>query len=419
MRSYLEQNSGKISFVILSLTLLIGFIFNEDSSGSGGHISDFYYTWTYVELLTTHFFVFGGHIADMTPLGYMILSWFNYFVNDQYIVRIILCVISLMLPILFYQALKNHYEEFDSNKLLLFASLMFLFPAFRSGAIWANASNIANIFFLIFLIFFNNWLKRNEFDKININFFYQLFFLALAVYTRQYYAFIYLYAMYIYFKKFSIKNFLRVSLIVFILSLPGFWLIINDPVLFTTLIFSPKIYNTFLITPSIMSFYLIPIFFILFLNKINKIDFKDKYTIWSSVFFIILISIISIIFDYDYTLGGGFFIKLSFLFFDNLILGSLTSIIGLILLFHLSKEHNDNLFLVILLIFLFPAFYISQKYYEPMFFIMFFLMFKSEIPRLFLKTKKNIYYLALYLGIYLTSAIINDILKITKTLTFG
>ena len=127
--------------------------------------------------------------------------------------------------------------------------------------------------------------------------------------------------------------------------------------------------------------------------------------------------IISIIFDYDYTLGGGFFIKLSFLFFDNLILGSLTSIIGLILLFHLSKEHNDNLFLVIMLIFLFPAFYISQKYYEPMFFIMFFLMFKSEIPKLFLKTKKNIYYLALYLGTYLTSAIINDIFKITKTLT--
>ena len=94
-------------------------------------------------------------------------------------------------------------------------------------------------------------------------------------------------------------------------------------------------------------------------------------------------------------------------------------IIGLILLFHLSKEHNDNLFLVIMLIFLFPAFYISQKYYEPMFFIMFFLMFKSEIPKLFLKTKKNIYYLALYLGTYLTSAIINDILKITKTLTFG
>ena len=43
-------------------------------------------------------------------------------------------------------------------------------------------------------------------------------------------------------------------------------------------------------------------------------------------------------------------------------------------------------------------------------------MFKSEIPKLFLKTKKNIFYLALYLGIYLTSAIINDIFKITKIL---
>ena len=86
------------------------------------------------------------------------------------------------------------------------------------------------------------------------------------------------------------------------------------------------------------------------------------------------------------------------------------------MLFQLARDHNDNLILIILLVFAFPAFYIFQEYYEPMFFFMLFLMFKSEIPKLFLKTKKNIFYLALYLGIYLTSAIINDIFKITKIL---
>ena len=415
MRSYLEQYSGKISFVLLSLSLFIGFIFNEDSSGSGGHIVDFNLTWGYVEALTKNFFVLPGQWTDNAPLGYMILSWFNYFFHDKYIVRVIYCFISITLPILFYYSLKNYYEDLDSNKLLLFASLTFLFPSFRSGAIWANNNITANIFFLIFLFFFNNWLKKAEFNKININIFCQLFFLALAVYTRQYYAIIYLYAMYIYFKRLSIKNFLTVSLIVLILSLPGFWLILSDPLILTTHIFSLKIYNTILISTSIMSLYLIPIFFILYLNKINKIDLKNKYNILSTIFFIILISIITIIFDYNYKIGGGFFTKLSFLFFDNIILGSLTSIIGLMLLFHLAREHNDNLILVILLVFAFPAYLISQKYYEPMFFFMIFLMFKSEIPQLFLKTKKNIFYLALYLGIYLTSAIINDIFKITKT----
>ena len=44
MKSYLEENSGKISFILLSLSLFIGFVFNEDSSGSGGHRADFYNT---------------------------------------------------------------------------------------------------------------------------------------------------------------------------------------------------------------------------------------------------------------------------------------------------------------------------------------------------------------------------------------
>ena len=152
------------------------------------------------------------------------------------------------------------------------------------------------------------------------------------------------------------------------------------------------------------------------LKSIDKIDFKKTINIPSIIFFIALIIFMAIIFDYNYKVGGGFFIKLSYLTFGNIILGSLTSIIGLILLYHLAREHNDNIVLVILLIFGFPAYYIFQKYYEPMFFIMLFLMFKSEIPKLFLKNKINIYYLAFYLGIYLTVSISNHIFKITKTI---
>jgi hypothetical protein len=420
MINYIEKNLGKICFIFLYLSLFISFIFNLDSAGSGGHIADFYNTWGYVEDLTINFSAFPiKHGSDNTPLNYMILSWINYIFHDEYIVRFIYCAISIILPILFYYALKDYYEDIDNNTLLLLASLIFLLPSFRSGAVWANHTIMQNVFLLIFVIFFNKWLKRNEFDKININIFYQLFFLALAVYTIQTNAVIYLYAMYIYFKKLSIKNFLIVSFIVFIFALPGFWLLFNEPTegmpRMLTSVFSPKIYNTILITPSILSFYLIPIFFILFLNKIYKFDFKDKYNILSSIFFIILISVITIIFDYNYRIGGGFFIKLSFLVFGNIILGSLTSIIGLVLLFHIAREHKDNLILIIMLVFTYFSYYIFQKYYEPMFFLIFFLMFKSNIPKFFLRTKKNIYYLALYLVLYLASGILNDIFKITKT----
>jgi len=42
-------------------------------------------------------------------------------------------------------------------------------------------------------------------------------------------------------------------------------------------------------------------------------------------------------------------------------------------------------------------------------------MIKSSIPKIFLKNIKNVYFLYLYFGIYLVTAIINDIYQITKT----
>ena len=57
MKSYLGQYSGKIIFTLLSITLLIGFFFNQDSAGSGGYIVDFENTWPYVEVLKKSLFV--------------------------------------------------------------------------------------------------------------------------------------------------------------------------------------------------------------------------------------------------------------------------------------------------------------------------------------------------------------------------
>ena len=93
----------------------------------------------------------------------------------------------------------------------------------------------------------------------------------------------------------------------------------------------------------------------------------------------------------------------------------ISSAVGLMLLFNLMLEDKDNILLIFLLIFSFSAYYIFQKYFEPMFFFIFFLMIKSSVTRVFLKDMKNIYFLFFYLSIYLTTAIINDIYKITKT----
>ena len=65
---------GKTTFFILSITLIIGFFFNEDSAGSGGFIADFNNTWRYIEVLKQSLFVLPSKWALHTPLHYIILS---------------------------------------------------------------------------------------------------------------------------------------------------------------------------------------------------------------------------------------------------------------------------------------------------------------------------------------------------------
>tara|TARA_B110001454_G_C12455242_1_gene323775 strand:- start:42 stop:527 length:486 start_codon:yes stop_codon:yes gene_type:complete len=158
-----------------------------------------------------------------------------------------------------------------------------------------------------------------------------------------------------------------------------------------------------------------PIFFIvLFLNK-EKFKFKKNKQL---IFILISVSIVlsmSAFFNYNYKIGGGYFLKISYLLANNNILFLITSIIGFVLLFNLAWEDFDNILIIFLLIFGFSAYMIFQKYFEPMFFFILFLMIRSNITKIFLKNIKNIYFLSFYLFIYLVTAIINDVYKITKT----
>ena len=310
---------NKSIYLLLSLSLFIGFYFGEDSSGSGGHIADFNNTWGYVEALKSSLFVLPSKWALHTPLHYIILSKAYIFIESKYFIRIIFCIFSISLPFLFYLCLKINYPDINKNNLLTLAFLIFLFPSFRSGAIWANSHITALFFLLLFLIFFLKWIKGSNFKELNTSIYLQLIFLALAVYTRQYYVLIYIYCMYIYFKKFSLINFIKLSFIVFILAIPGFFLIYFDPTLLSVT-FDTKLYNTVLISSSILSFYLIPIFFIIifFNKKEHQINKKQQYLfIFISI---IIVLMLSIFFDYNYKLGGGYFIKLSYLLTNNNIL---------------------------------------------------------------------------------------------------
>ena len=91
---------GKIVFIILSISLLIGFYFNEGSSG--GSQGDFFLTWGYNIALQENILINPTSWTVHFPLHHIILSRLIYLIEDQNSLRLFLCIISISVPLLFY-----------------------------------------------------------------------------------------------------------------------------------------------------------------------------------------------------------------------------------------------------------------------------------------------------------------------------
>ena len=198
------------------------------------------------------------------------------------------------------------------------------------------------------------------------------------------------------------------------LTIPGFILIYYDPILLSTT-FDKNLSNTILVSSSILSFYLLPFCILYFFaNKIyKKVDTKII-----TIFFVIILFtlLLNNFFDYNYKTGGGFFIKLSYLILRNDLLFLFTSATGLTILFFLFKEKKENLLMIFLMLFAFPAYMIFQKYFEPMFIFVFFLLIKTKLTFNFFTNKNNFIFYYFYIFLYLISAIVNDRYNLTKSL---
>ena len=406
---------NKSLYLLLSLSIFIGFYFGEDSSGSGGHIADFNNTWQLVLNFQKSLFIDFTKWIAIFPLHYIILSKIQILVQDQYLLRLFHCAISLIIPYLFYVCLRNKFENVDKNLLFLFSLIIFLLPSFRSGAIWANSQITGLIFFLLSLIFFTSWIKKKDSDRINLDLFLQIIFMSLAVYTRQLYAAVFLYFVFLYYKNLKFKTFLLSCIIIFLFALPGIFLVLNFPILLG-LTYDGRFYNSILVNSSIISFYLIPIYFSLFFDKQNDLHLKDNKIIIAAFISVFIVLIFSYYFNYNFRLGGGFFLKLSIILFDNFYLFFVSSFIGLFLILLLSFEDKDNFLLIALLILAYSGFYIAQKYFEPIFLLLLFVVLETKITHKFFSNFKHTYFYYSYILIYFISAVINDVFRITKSI---
>ena len=404
-----------VLYFVLSITLLVGYFLGEDSSGSGGFPLDFNSTWPILKLIKNGEYINFSEYTIHFPLHYYILYLFNLIFENKETVRLLFTMISLITPYLFFLILKEKFSSIDLNKLFFFSQIIFLLPSFRSGAIWANTQLTALIFFIISIFYFLKWENQRS-NLIDKNLILQCFFLSLAVYSRQLYAVVFIYILYIYFLRLDFKEFIKSSIIIFVFSLPGIFLVLSVPRTLS-LTFDFNLANSLIVNTSIISFYLIPLYFVVGLNYLG--DFKKSnitkghYAIILLSFSLVLFS--STIFNYNPSLGGGFFIKLSIIVFNNLYFFYVTSFIGIILIMLIFKENKNTLILFLLLIFGFSSYQIFQKYFEPMLIILLFSIIEFSQIKLIFKNYKNIILFQSYFIIYLILAIINDIFKITKT----
>ena len=398
---------GIILYFLFSLSLLFGFFFNEDASGTGTS-NDFKNTWDYIVLLKDNYLIDSSEWTRLLPLHYIFLSLLYQIFENEFLVRLFFCFSSIFIPFLFYKNLRIKFKEICKGKLLIISSILLILPYFRSSAIWPNPHVTALIFLFLSIYYFQKW-EINLSKKINLDLILHIFFLALTVYTRRYYVFFFLYYYFFYFKNLNIKELITISILIFFLTIPGFLLIFYFPHYIDDTGYNLKFYNSIIITSSIFLFYLIPF---LSVENFKFRDNKSKLILFLSIIFLI---ILCLFFDYDPKTCGGFFMKLSYILFKSPYFFLITSLIGLFSFLLLFFENKNNLILLIIFLIGFPAYMIFQKYFEPLLIFVLFLIFNTKITSIFFE---KIRYLLIYytdLIAYLLSAVLNDYLKITKT----
>ena len=376
---------------------------------TGGVVNDLATHWKYITLLkqdfTNLFKLEMGVDANLLnfPLHNIIFSQI-YFFNDSlknYLLMVF--ITSLFLPIIFYFCLRTKFKNINKYNLILLSSVIYLLPVFQYSAIWGNNHISALIFFTIG-IFFHLKLKDLNYNSFKY-YFLTVFFSSLACYTRQYYVFFFLYLLVDFFLKFKIKYFLLNCIFLLILALPGLIFLFNNQILLTG--FDQEVTNfpsSILISASIVLFYLLP-FFIQYLVNLTKVEKRIQNLFNLKIFLFSLVVTICCIYSFEYkgTVGGGVFYKIFILILKSKILFFCSSFIGIYSILFFSEKNIKNIFLSILILSTFSSgFFIFQKYFEPMFFILFLIYFdKNKIITSI--EKNNFFYIFYFVGYYLIS----------------
>jgi len=407
--NFVKSNLYLIIFGLSYVSLFFSFYIDEDGSGRGAS-GDFKATYGFILALKNDLL---ANPVDFTlvhtPLHFIIMSLFEGVFNDAKKLRLFYCTLTILLPIFFYQTLKKK-ESIESKKIfLLLSSIILILPSFRYASIWATDLITSLIFFQISILFFWKWnVKKSKI--INKNLFFQIIFLALATYCRQYFAVFFIYFLFIYFQNLNKRSFINLFIICTATSLPVLYYVYLFPSLLTEQHISFNSIKYFLLgNSSMMSVYLMPFFFINIIYKKIKCDKNILISILSSF---VIVFILTLLFKPVPWQGGGVIHKLSNVLFGNNLLFFISSFFTFLIFIYLILENKINSILVIILLFMFFSFQTYQRYYEPMLYLILFSLIQTKMVNIFYEKNIACIILFLYFMVFYFGSVTDIIYKI-------
>jgi hypothetical protein len=401
-------------YFLFVITLFVGFILNENSSGGAKIDYNFLIPFIFafsenfiesLDLFLTNsgtlihspvFYIFNGYLLKITG-NLLLVKFFNIF-------------LSCLLPYIVYECLKLKYEV-DNKVVFLLSLIIFLSPFFRTSAIWMLGDNLSLLFFSLSILFYLKTFNGNN----KINYFLCLLFLILCCYIRYYYCLFIIFYLFNFIKNSKKNFFLRLIIFCFFCSLPAimylFYIIENYN--FSELLsnkVSINYFNNLFIILTIIFFYIVP--FIIFYIKDIYLYYKEKkLIILSTICFLIISYLINEFYgqpNLNSLYGGGVFVRLFKILNMNVLIGIyLISFISIISFIYLFKDSNfQNYFIIIILILCFPLSTIYQKYFDPLFLILFFTLIDTSILKKIILTEDyKIYFIKSYFFIFLIFSI--------------
>ncbi len=407
-----------IFLFFLYLTLIIGFYFSEDSLG--GAFDDYKGLFYVSEKFRSDFL---STLLNYNQLGHRqspIFYIFRSLISEiEIIQRLFFLHLYLLIPVFFYLCLKIKYKEINNNNLKLLASVLLLFPTFRSYSIWPDP-HLLGILFLTISIYYYLVFKYKS--KTLKNALISSFFLATSAYVSPNFGVFIIYFFYEYFKFFKLSTrFFILSIFNLLLSLPFFYYIFILKINFifneygwdigSNVFSANNLSNKVILISSIFLFNIAPLLNIK--NLYNESNSLFKFNLYKYNFFIIFF-IFCYLFDFSYAYsltnsGGGIFYNISNFLFSNNYLLFLISFLAACLLFKIFKEDKKNLILFFCLILSNPQITLWQANHTPTIFLLILLLFNINFLNKRLDLK-NLLIIFLYFMSFILANLIKNIL---------